>query len=447
MSIWSSMALEHRAEIALALGALTLLLFLRDLERRPAVTAAVALGFTGLAVAVGYDFSRSVNVSVPLVTGVLAVSLLLMRTSPLAQRVLLPDAVALLLIGGTGAIAVASGGTLLEISVGLATVSLVSSTLIGLGTGDRALEAAFKYFVQSAVTFAIALFGVALVFVATGSLGLPELAALAPEAKPLVLVGLTLFLAGLGLKLALAPFHLGPLDAYTAGPAAVVGYVMTLSKVAAVIALARIAAKAGGAFGDVLLVVGLLSIVWGVLASFQQRDLRRLLAYSAVAHAGFLALAAADGSNGARVGVFYVACYAASALLIYAALAGSGTHALPAGSRYLTRLGPLRAGALILGLASLAGIPPTPGFWAKLAVLVSTWERFGGLALSVAALGGVLGAIYYLRPIPSLLSAFERGRPSRLGQSGAVILAAGVVIAIGFGPAVLWWLARGVAAF
>ncbi len=439
MSPFLALSIEHRAEVTLALGALVCLLFTPPLERRPTLLALCALAFTAASVGLGFDYSKSDDVAVPLVAAVLSVSVLLVRSFQLSQRSLRPDAVALLLLGGVGAIALASGDDLLEMAVGLATLSVCASTLIALGAGPRAAEAAFKYFVVTAATFACALFGIALVFFATGSFALPEVSAHAASLRALLSVGLCLFLVPLGVKLALAPFQFGALDAYTAGPAGFVGYVMVLSKVAAVLAMARLARGGGEVVTQALLGCGLLSIVWGVLAGLRQRHLRRLLAYSAVAHAGFLALAAAS-FDGVRVGAFYAVCYGVSALVIYAALASLGTRELPFDSRFLRRLGPLRASAVILGLFSLAGIPPTPGFWAKLAVLLSTWERFGAVATTIAALGGVLAAIYYLQPIPRLFSAFERPLPSRLGSSGAIIVVGALLVGIAFGPAVLWWL-------
>ena len=150
--------------------------------------------------------------------------------------------------------------------------------------------------------------------------------------------------------------------------------------------------------------IGLLSIVLGTLAALAQTELRRLLAYSAVANAGFLALALGCGAEGRAASIFYVVTYATTALLAFAALAGRGTEPLALRDIRLEGMGALRALALVLALLSLAGIPPTPGFWAKLAVLDASWSAIGLWPTLIAALGGVFGALYYLRPMPDLLA-------------------------------------------
>jgi NADH-quinone oxidoreductase subunit N len=248
---------------------------------------------------------------------------------------------------------------------------------------------------------------------------------------------------GLAFKLALVPVHFGALDAYTAGAPALVGFVQVASKLGAVIALARLAREAGASMHTVLLVVGLTTIVWGVLASFAQTDFRRLLAYSAVAHAGFLALAAGvnDTGIGLRTVGFYIVGYGAAALLCFACLAGRGTGPLPLNALDREKLGPLRALGLMIGLLSLAGVPPLPGFWVKIAVLRISWDSYGPTATIIAALGGVFGVIYYLRPLPQLFAEIRRGTPAANGTRFAIVASAAIVLALGFVPALAWNLA------
>jgi NADH-quinone oxidoreductase subunit N len=225
---------------------------------------------------------------------------------------------------------------------------------------------------------------------------------------------------------------------------------MAASKVAAVIALSRLIASVGQGLqgplplASVLIVIGLLSIVFGTLAALAQTDLRRMLAYSAVANAGFLALALGCGAEGRAASVFYVVIYATTALLVFAALSGRGTGPLAFADVKLEGMGALRSLALVLGLLSLAGIPPTPGFWAKLAVLDASWSAIGFWPTLIAALGGVFGALYYMKPLPSLLSVVREAGVSRLPASSApaVVLAGAVVVFAAVAPGLVYLLAR-----
>src|SRR6202011_5555548 len=136
---------------------------------------------------------------------------------------------------------------------------------------------------------------------------------------------------------------------------------MSASKLAAAFALGRLVLAAGVELAQLLIWVGSLTIVWGTFGALAQAaNLRRMLAYSAVTHAGFIGLALGSGPIGPQTAAFYAAMYGSMAMLVFAALAGTGETDLRA-------LGRRRAVGLGLGLFALSGIPPTPGFWAKLA--------------------------------------------------------------------------------
>jgi NADH-quinone oxidoreductase subunit N len=162
-----------------------------------------------------------------------------------------------------------------------------------------------------------------------------------------------------------------------------------------------------------------------------------MLGYSAVTHAGFIALALGSGSGGPTVAIFYAAIYGSMAMLVFASLAGAGPD--------LSRMGAFRAAALALGLFSLSGIPPTPGFWAKLAVLVVAWQAVGPLPTLIAVAGGVFSVLYYLRPLPELFAAMrgvaaaEARRPVIVP---ALVVATAAVVVLGLFPGLVWALAR-----
>jgi NADH-quinone oxidoreductase subunit N len=217
---------------------------------------------------------------------------------------------------------------------------------------------------------------------------------------------------------------------------------MMASKLGAAVALARLATSMGASIETLCMGVGLGTIAFGVVASFAQTDLRRLLAYSAVAHAGFLALAAGCGAAGLPAVKFYVIGYGSGALLCFAALAGTGTNGFP-----ITALGPTLRGlgrgrslALLLGLLSLAGVPPTPGFFAKLAVLHVSYAAYGVIPTLIAALGGVLGIVYYLRPMPDLLASTTTQEARQSGLASALWVIA--VLALSLVPSAAWFLAK-----
>jgi NADH-quinone oxidoreductase subunit N len=221
------------------------------------------------------------------------------------------------------------------------------------------------------------------------------------------------------------------------------GYVMSVGKLGAVLALSRLALMVGLPVDSVLVAAGVVSIGWGTFAAFAQRDLRGMLSYSAIAHAGFLALALGCGAEGRLAAVFYVVTYAVTVMLIFASLAGLGNSPLQFDALSRANLGPLRGLALGLGLLSLAGIPPTPGFWAKLAILGPAWFVAGPAPTLVAVIGGVAGALYYLKPLPDLWASL---RPSFRQPSGkltglAMLLAGAAVVVFGLAPGLAYVLA------
>lgn len=445
---FESISWLHRAEILLVLMTLVLLVLAPRLEKSPLTTSAV--GLLGAFAAVGCGVMDAGTTRFALVLGgsVVVVALLLLRTAELFDARQRPEGAALVLVGGIGAIVLAASDTLLELAIGVELISLAGAALVALGRGRRPLEAGFKYFLLTAVTFATLLFGMALIFVGTGSLALPTSGGAVAGLQPLVAVGVGLMIVGLAFKLAIVPVHFGALDAYTAGPASFVGFVMVASKIGAAVAMAKLGAAMGAGISSLLLGAGLVTIGFGVLASFAQTDLRRLLAYSAVAHAGFLAVAAGSPQGGAEAVRFYLVCYAATAGLAFAGVAGTGTDGFP-----LARLGPnatnglgrVRSFALLLALLSLAGVPPLPGFWAKLAVLGATWDSWGLLATALTALGGVVGIIYYLKPMPDLLASTLGSQPEPGESAGATPVAVAliaIVVALGIYPPLAWWLVR-----
>jgi NADH-quinone oxidoreductase subunit N len=432
----------YRIEITLVVGALVLLLAAPRIDRSRVLPALLGLITVFVAAGSAAMTSAVFQPGIFLALGVLALGLLLLASAELYDVRQQPEAAALMLLGALGAIVLVTGRNLVELALGVELISLTGAALIALGRGERPLEAAFKYFLLTAVTFAMLLFGMALIFVGTGKLIVPNLQAVNTGLLPIAALGVLMFAIGLCFKLAVVPVHFGGLDAYTAGPSSFVGFLMVVSKLGAGAALVRFAGGAGEILTLPLLVMGLASIVFAVLASFAQTDLRRLLAYSAVAHAGFLAVGAASGVLGGKAVTYYVIGYGAAAMLAFAVLAGTGTGPLPLAALRPggeVRLGPARAIGLTVALLSLAGVPPFPGFWVKLAILKACWEAWGLGVTAVVALGGVLGIIYYLRPLPDLFAAAkENPGNGTLGSLVATGLALAAVVVLGLAPGLIW---------
>ena len=420
----------------LVLGAVVVVLLVNAVSAGQWTVSFLGLPFAIVAAFVGTGAASPAALTIVALSLVCVVALLLIPVLEPEVPLHRAEAVALLLLAAGGGIALGTSTDVLQMVVGLETLALSAVTLVALGAGERALEAAFKYFVLGAISLAGLLYGVGLIFLSTGSLAFPTAAQI--TSNPLTLAGVVLVGLGIGFEMALVPLHWGALDAYTAAAPSLAGFVMSASKLAAAFALGKLVLAAGVELGQILVWVGSLTIIWGTFGAIAQAaDLRRMLAYSAITHAGFIGLALGSGPNGPTVAGFYAAAYGSMAMLVFAALASSSVIDLP-------RLDRWRALALALGLFSLAGIPPTPGFWAKLAVLVAAWQYAGALPTLIAVAGGVFSVLYYLRPLPDLFAALRSEAVlTRPALAPGLVIATLAVAVMGIFPGVAWFLARG----
>lgn len=421
----------------LVAGAVVVLLSTPWIGARGGRAVTASLPFAVVALLVGLtQVLAPLSLAVAALCGVGALAILLLPSLEAEVPTQVAEAAALILLGTAGAIGLASAVDLIWAVVGLETLALSAVTLVALGRGDRSLEAAFKYFVLGAISLAGLLYGVGLVYLGTGSVAFPSAEQLA--GNPATLAGTVLIGLGFAFELALFPLHWGALDAYTAAAPSIAGYVMSASKLGAAFALGRLVLGAGANVAQILTWIGCLTILWGTFGALAQgSNLRRMLAYSAITHAGFIGLAVSSGNGGPTVAVFYAACYGTMAMLVFAALAGErGDN--------LRELGRFRAVTLGVGLFALSGVPPTPGFWAKLAVLVAAWQAVGPLPTLIAVAGGVFSVLYYLRPLPDIFAAMRaQGEtpPRRWAAMPGLAIATLVVVAVGIVPGIVWRLA------
>ena len=351
----------------------------------------------------------------------------------------------LILLGAVGMCLMSSAVELVLIFIALEISSI--STYVLAGFRRRAAissEASLKYFLLGSFATAFFLYGVAMMFGATGSTSITIIGQVLRSGQIPVLayVGIALMFVGLGFKVAAAPFHVWTPDVYEGAPAPVVGFMSTAPKAAVFAVLLRIMFEAN-APGRLWLiwVTAALSMTLGNVGALVQSNVKRLLAYSSIAHAGYVLVAfAALPSQGIPAAMFYTASYAAMNVGAFAVV----SHFAGAGERYVTvddyaglgRRSPLLAATLTIFLLSLIGIPMTSGFFAKFYVFSAALQaNLVGLTI-IGVLNSAIGAYYYLRIIVMMYMREARDEapavpvPPSLGAALAISVAATLYLGI-----------------
>ena len=358
----------------------------------------------------------------------------------------------LLLSSLYGACMILSADSLLTLFLGLELMSLPVYVLVLLAfRRPESAEAALKYLVLSGAATATFLMGVSLLYGASGSLALSAFtAALGAAGDPLAQAAVVLVIVAFFLKAAVVPFHAWAPDAYEAASVPVTAYMATIIKAAVLLAVLRL-------FGTVALspmMVGLVailplaSIVWGNLAAMRQSSFRRMIAYSSIAHAGYLFYAfLGDGPGRYEAVVFYVLVYGLMNLLAFASLPPDADDAVRDRLEHLRGLfhrDPYAAIMIGIAMLSLACIPPLPGFIAKFLIFWNVMAAGYTLYAVLGLVASYLGIYFYLRVIQVLFMAPEAeaaGRgPSRGAALGASVLCLIPAILIAVLPG--WVIAR-----
>lgn len=325
--------------------------------------------------------------------------------------------VALMLWSTSGAMLMAGAANLMTIFLGLELLSLGLYCLCGLGDRPTSRESALKYLILSSTASGFLLFGMALLFGATGSVTIASLAHPALAGNPLYWVGGGLFLVGIAFKLSLFPFHVWAPDVYEGAPLPVTAFMSVVTKAGTLAVFARFAYAALPASGALLvpfyLIAGI-SMIVGNLGMLAQTDMKRLLAYSGVAQIGYVVAALAGSSAlGARYAIYYLVAYMFMNLGAFAVVATLSTDN-EEGSHIeafygLGRRRPATAAAMTFFLLALAGFPPTAGFLGKILILstnVSTgfpWLAgllIAGTAISLYAYFKVIRVMYDRDALP-----------------------------------------------
>jgi NADH-quinone oxidoreductase subunit N len=365
----------------------------------------------------------------------------IMLSSAYVARVRLPagEYYALLLLSTVGAMTMAASGSLATLFLGLEMLSFPLYVMSALARRSRrSQEAGLKYLLLGAFATAFFIYGVALIFGATGSFELRQIAA-APR-SPLLGTGIALLTIGLAFEAALVPFHAWAPDVYEGAPLPVTAFMSVGAKIGAFAGFVRVFPFAlpalAGQWIPILAAVAIVTMVLGNLAALWQTNIKRLLAYSGIAHAGYLLIGVAAGPDGVWSVLFYLLVYAAMNLGAFAVLLlleRSGAEA----DRLEDLVGlvgraPWAAAALSLFMIALAGLPPTAGFIAKLYV----FEAGLGAHLTALVLVGVLTSVvsvyYYLRVAYVALSGES---PTAVTVARDPFVAAALVLAT---AGVLW---------
>jgi NADH-quinone oxidoreductase subunit N len=339
----------------------------------------------------------------------------------------------------------ALGGMLMASAQDLATLfiaielgTMPAYVMMGYERSDaRALEGSLKYYLLSMTTSLVMLYGFSLLFGLTGTTRFDHAGALSPEGL-LGSFAVVFALTGLFAKLSAAPFHFWTPDAYAGAPASAVAFVSTVPKIAGVAALLRLSAALSA--GDLLPLyfgaAALASMLLGNLGAYPQRDVRRLMAYSGIAHSGYVLLALGAGSASALA---YAIIYAVPSFAVMVVASEEGTAVDDWGG--LVQRRPAVAWALVVLLLSLVGVPPMAGFFGKVAVFGAALDAGRTALVVVAVVMSVVSAGYYFKLIRQaffgqavLIASEERVRPGwtsglTIGIATAATLLLAVVLA------------------
>jgi NADH-quinone oxidoreductase subunit N len=328
------------------------------------------------------------------------------------QRIRAGEYYALILFGAVGMTLMSSAVELVLIFIALEISSISTYILTGFRRNEAASsESSLKYFLLGSFATAFFLYGVAMMFGATGSANIDVISQKLQSGpvQLLVYVAMALMFVGLGFKVAAAPFHVWTPDVYEGAPAPIVGFMSTAPKAAAFAVLLRVVftINAPGRFW-ILWMAAALSMTIGNVGALVQTNIKRLLAYSSIAHAGYLLVAfamttSANSPNGISAAMFYTAAYAAMNVGAFAVV----SHFANAGERYVTlvdyeglgRTSPLLAVTLTVFLLSLIGIPMTGGFFAKFYVFSAAMKANLIWLTILGVINSAIGAYYYLRII------------------------------------------------
>ena len=380
--------------------------------------------------------------------GITAVSVLLSWDYVKRTHINQAEFYALLLCATLGMIVMAGSNDLITIFVGLELMSLALYVLVGFRRSRlESTEASLKYFLLGAFSTGFLLYGIALLYGATGTTNLATMGAFLADTpiahNPLLIAGGLLVLVGFAFKIAAVPFHMWTPDAYEGAPTTVTGYMSVGAKAAAFAALLRfgLTAMAGMQMDwrPVLSVIAIATMTVGNVAALMQDNLKRMLAYSSIAHAGYVLVAViAGGAAGASAALFYLTTYSLMNLGAFGLLSVLGRDREE--RVYISDLRGLGFRQPIVGLTmaafmlSLGGIPPFAGFVGKVYVFGAAMDAGLIPLVIIGVLNSVVSVFYYLRVTVAMYMQEPQGEPTPVSWTWASLLAVAVTFAL-----TVWW--------
>ncbi|HEY1014103.1 MAG TPA: NADH-quinone oxidoreductase subunit N [Herpetosiphonaceae bacterium] len=393
-----------------------------------------------------------------ILVGVTALTIMISFDSMPRQGMVRGEFYALLLFATSGMMLLVQANDLVMIFVGVELLSIGLYVLTGFGVPNvKSGEAAMKYLLLGAFAAGFLVYGIALIYGFTGKTSLPEIGAELSRLQlgganlrdPLLLAGLGLVSIALGFKVAMVPFHAWTPDVYEGAPTPVTGYMSVATKGAAFVALFRVLSVAFPALQSewqfIFSILAALTMALGNIVAVAQTNIKRMLAYSSIAHAGYILLSVLAGSAlGQSSFLVYFLSYALTNLGAFAvliALENRGFASFELNDlRGLARRHPLLAGAMMVFMFSLAGVPPTAGFFGKFAVFQAAWAANLDWLAVIGVLTSVVSAFFYLRVIVLMFMRDENTEWDERPVFATTPLLAGVAIAaigvIGLGVAI-----------
>ena len=369
-----------------------------------------------------------------------------------------PEFDALLHFGITGCLIIAFAGDLVVLLIGVEIMSLSSYVLATFQTSRRAEEAGMKYFLLGSIGSAILIYGIALTFGATGHFDFVGIAnAIAQQDfanNTLLVMGSLLMLAGFSFKVGMAPFHQWTPDVYAGSPTLVTLFMSIVVKTAAFAGFVRVFQVALGSSDawqvPLQILIGL-TVIIGNMAALRQNELKRMLAYSAIAHSGYLALAMLSSpSSGSNALIFYLLSYTlmnAGAFAVIGVIQKDDRGATLEDLRGLFYRRPMYAVAMGLFLASLAGLPPLGGFIGKYTLFSAAFSNGYVLITVLCIVSSMYALVYYLRPAMMMFMRNEGEMPLQLEprpSSGVTVAFSAVgVLLLGIAPGLALGLLEG----
>jgi NADH-quinone oxidoreductase subunit N len=367
----------------------------------------------------------------------------------------------LMLLSASGGVFMAAANDLIIVFLGLEILSLALYVLAGYHRRrSQSQEAAIKYFVLGAFSSAFFLYGVALVYGATGSTNLGSIARFLREqtlTEGVLLGGIAFLLVGLGFKVAAVPFHMWTPDVYQGSPTPVTGFMAAAAKAAGFAALLRLFFSTFGTnrldWEPIVWALAVLSLVVGSVLAVVQTDVKRMLAYSSISHAGYVLVGLqAANDRGIAGSLFYLLAYTFMILGSFGVATlvgrrGDERHGLD-DYRGLARSRPVLAFTFTVFLLAQAGVPFTSGFLAKFYVIGAAVESHSYALAIIAMLAAVIAAFFYLRVIVAMYMADDEGQEAApkvavpAGAGMALALSLGFTVLVGFLPQYVFDFAR-----